>query len=300
MQIPLFTLISRLTLGLLLLLLACKSSQPVASQPTEPAEPVATTEEEIPLDEFTRVSSAEDFLLALKPGARILLATGDYHLSAHRSLTTDHLRWEEVYDGVEAHLSGLEDVVIRGEAEARLLVEPRYAWVLYFDDCEGLSLQNLTFGHEKGGYCTGGVLSFRNSQGITIDSCNLFGSGTEGLLLTAVENFTLRNSRIYECTYDLMSLRACRDIRFENSTFSQTGEFDLVSFSDCRRVAFDGCTFRDNFNGSFMPNFFYIDVNSASIAIRNSSFLNNRVHQFTNRPTTLELVNNTFEGNQFD
>ncbi len=249
---------------------------------------------------FERVETAQEFLQALRPGARILLATGDYNLTEMAGMTTSYLSWDDPYDGEEVHLANLSNVIIRGEDGARLLAVPRYAWVLRFDQCNNLKFENVTFGHTEEGYCLGGVLAFEGCTGISISECNLYGSGTEGLLLNGVVDFKMEDSRIYECTYDLMTVNGSRNLLFENCSFTETGQFNLINLSASEDVLFDECTFSENYNENFMPYFFYLEGNRGGIAVRNCTFTENRVQKFVNRPSELELDDNDFEGNDFD
>ena len=97
-----------------------------------------------------------------------------------------------------------------------------------------------------------------------------------------------------------MTVSGSRNIQFEECFFTETGQFHMVNLSASEDVVFESCTFKENYNEDFMPYFFYLEGNRGGIEVRNCTFVENRVQQFTNKPAELELVGNTFEGNDFD
>ncbi len=265
---------------------ACKSQRNI----TEPDD----------LENYTTITNTEQLLRSMVPGARLLVKSGDYFLSDWTELNTEYLRWIEVFDGKEPQFTGLNDVVIKGEAGARILIKPRYAWVLHVSNSDNLRFENLTFGHEDGGYCVGGVLGFKESQSIRVKACQLFGSGTEGYGLEGVQNFVMEGGRVYECTYDLMTVSNSSGVRFEGVTFSETGEFDLININQSRDLSFKDCVFRENNTGDYLPHFFRVDPTSSPVLVEGCTFQNNRVSKLVNRTDGLTLKDNTFEGNDFE
>jgi polygalacturonase len=74
----------------------------------------------------------------------------------------------------------------------------------------------------------------------------MYGSGTEGLTLTNVSDIKVTNSRIYECTYSIMTVANSKNIAFENCTFDNNKEYDLIDVSNTRNMSFADCKFKDN------------------------------------------------------
>ncbi len=245
------------------------------------------------------VHNAAELLQAIRPNATIRLMPGDYNLSRETSITTNYLRWEEVYDGQEATLSNIANLTLIGEPGARILAEPRYAWIFNFQNSANITLKNITFGHTEAGNCVGGVLQFERCAKVAIDNCHLYGSGTEGIHLTAVASFVMSNSEIYECTYDLLTLEASADILFKNTTFRETGEFTLITCKDTDKLRFEDCTFTDNFTGDYIPYFFGMEENKTDVVLTRCTFKNNRVQQFADFPEHIRRVDCTFTDNKF-
>jgi len=84
---------------------------------------------------------------------------------------------------------------------------PRYADVLGFERCAGLTLRGFTAGHtEEKGYCTGGVLYFDLCDDAVIDGCALFGCGIMGITASNCDDMNVSNTEIYDCEYGAVTL----------------------------------------------------------------------------------------------
>lgn len=267
------------------------------------------------LNAFTQrtitVKTAFEFLNALGSDRTVIVEAGTYNLTQAAFTPNDQMEWYETYDGPEAILKGVRNLIIVGKGNPKILAEPRYAWVLGFRDVSHLTLKGLTFGHTEAGYCQGGVLLFDRCNNIHIESCNLYGSGTIGISMNDVNNFSCTGSHVYECTYGLLGIYNAHNVLFSKTKFSKTGSFDLIEIISSKTVTFDKCTFSDNHNSSYAPYFFRIDSNwltelskeeiaeSRMISIKNCAFQNNYVEKFTNQPDKLTLHKNKFRNNNF-
>jgi hypothetical protein len=189
---------------------------------------------------------------------------------------------------------------IKAEIDVKMLIEPRYSWVLRFDDCKNISFENFTMGHTAGGYCSGGVLRFSNCEDITLTKCILFGCGTEGLYLENVKKFNFVHSAIRECSQDLLSLINSQDILFDYSLFTKTGQFELINITSCSNVVFSHCSITKNHNNAtYVMNLFNISGKCSGIEVSNSEILDNRVGSFANDESKITLKNNKIHKNDF-
>ena len=171
----------------------------------------------------TRVTSVDGLLAAIAPDAVIELAPGTFDLSTASDYGQDthspYYSWNGVYDGFELILHNVQNLTIRGAGmgETTLAAVPRYANVLRFSVCRGVTLEGLTAGHTtEPGFCTGGVLDFDGCEGCTVDTCGLYGCGILGVRARDCRDLTVKNSDIYECSYGAVSLHQCRGVRVEN------------------------------------------------------------------------------------
>ena len=247
------------TLLALLLLCGCGAAAGPASSGIDAAI--------VPTDESAvQVSTVDEFLAAIRPNTTIILAPGQYDLSTASNYGEDEVSpyyaWFQVWNDAEKHpgyelqIRGVEDLTIRGAGEdlTTIAAVPRYANVLFFQDCPGLRIERLTAGHTKEpGFCRGGVLSFASSNDVSVDACGLFGCGTFGVIAQDCSNLAVTDSRIYSCSMGGVDLRACRSALLQGCTFEQNGlkagsvGFDCVfTLNNSTGVQILNCHIRDN------------------------------------------------------
>lgn len=199
------------------------------------------------------VKTAQEFLKVLASNTIIEVSPGRYDLSTTTAETGSYFAYTEVHDGVELRISDLQNLTIRNpqpKQKVEFITQPSYGNVFVFNNCQNIKFENITAGHgEAKGYCTGGVLKFVSCQGISIENCNLYGSGMEGITAENVTSLNGKNVQIYECTYSLMSLNNVQNASFEHCAFTKSIEFDMLNLSDCGLVSFKNCTIADNKTG---------------------------------------------------
>lgn len=180
----------------------------------------------------------------------------------------------EPFDGSELVIKGIQNLTIRGlttgEGAAEIVVDPRYAFVLKFVQCTDITIENLTAGHTTSGNCEGGVFSFTDSSRITINGTNMYGSGTEGLLLKNVSDMTVTGSQIFECTYYIMTITDSRNITFDDCVFRENKQYSMVNvLGENDTITFTCCRFTANYGEMFVVD----DLSRVTVA--NSSFFGN-------------------------
>ena len=233
-------------------------------------------------EECIRVYTAEQFLNAVGSYRHVLVAKNtEINLSPllnDQSLfRTRFMMWmpdasggiggdratvvsEEVFDGRQLTLVNMKQLVIEGEGNSRIIVEPRYAFCLNFVDCEQCTVSNLTIGHTAGGYCTGGVIGVSRGRNNVVIDCDLYGCGAYGLQLSGTQNFSLYSSKIRDCTYGIMTLEGCEAAHFTHCDFFNNREYALIEahgsigtvFEDCRIFANWGDAALFSFDREFM------------------------------------------------
>ena len=188
-----------------------------------------------------------------------------------------NIHWDEVFDGSEVRLEGFTNLEIRGtlndkdERMSKLIIDPRYAFVLVFNQAKHIYINDLEVGHSEGGNCLGGVFSFKDSSNIGISGSGLFGSGTEGLALDNVTAMRVDGTTIFECTYDIMTIQNSSDILFYDCVFRDNKEFVLVNIADSKEVRFELCWF-DNNKG---PLFGVRNADGVDVLVRDCKFTDN-------------------------
>ena len=251
----------------------------------DPNTPEQAQADEQPSEQIIKVSNATEFLAALGSRRTIELSPGKYNLSELDPFSEDvaadklpklprGVSWEEQFDGGELVLNNIKNLTIRGTAapgSAEIIVNPRYVFVLKFENCADIAIEGLSVGHSEGGYCQGGVFQFNNSSQITISNTGMYGCGTEGLLLEDVSGMKVTDSRIYKCTYDIMTVHRGRNITFEQCVFTDNQQFSLINVTETRNMSFTKCEFTNNRGGAMFS------VDETTISVTNSTFSNNAV-----------------------
>ncbi|MDD3741643.1 MAG: right-handed parallel beta-helix repeat-containing protein [Bacteroidales bacterium] len=260
-----------------------------------------------------KVDNTLDFLNAIKSNTTIELAPGIYNISsAIENQTNENISIIDNYDGYEPDIYRVNNLTIKGKGEVKILLEPRYAWVMMFYNCNNLSIEGVTFGHTEKGYCMGGVLGFEECNNVVIKSCSLYGSGTVGISANNCSNISVANSDIHDCSYGLVYLYNSNNISFSKTQFRNTGEFNLIEIMNCNTVKFEKCKFTDNFTNEYMPHLFSIDENiwfgytedesqlSSDIWVKKCQFKNNKIQSFVNNDSNFIVVGCKFSNNGFD
>ncbi len=153
------------------------------------------------------------------------------------------------YDGLALGIVGVENLTIRAknqEKGAAIYSKPRYSDVLKFLYCESVSLERITLGHTDEGYCEDGVLGLVECADVTVDHCDLFGCGTEGIIATNCNVLWVMGSVIRDCSYHIMHLNECTDVHFDYCEFHDNRQFEQINIDGCDDVTFSNCKIYDN------------------------------------------------------
>jgi len=247
--------------------------------------------------EVISVGTAEELISAIGPNRIIELRQGRYDLSGVAQRQMEFVRWVKVHDGYELIVRNVKGLKLIGGREAsEVLVKPRYAYVLSFADCRDIELENLVLGHTPEGYCTGGVVRMTKCSGVTIDSCNLFGCGIEGLELREVTGLKFSNSVIRDCTYGIMTVVSSSDIVFSDSIFMQNREFGGFAFSDSRNVRLERCVIEGNRFDS-LDAILFSATSCSDIEVARCTITGNVFKTFVAPENSIKFTRTRIEGN---
>lgn len=221
-----------------------------------------------------RVSTAAEFIRALHDNTTIIVCADEINLTeaipdaidegliwagGYSTVDSDTevepgLYYYDPFDGPNLCLVNVNNLTIKGDGKvSRILVSPRYADVITFARCLGVKLENVTMGHTDSGYCENGVVSFNGCYDVEIQNCDLFGCGTEGVILDGTQKFYCNNTVIHDCEYDLMTIKGSYDVVFDNCTLQDTGtDFSSIGVGEVNiyggqdGIEFRRCTFKNN------------------------------------------------------
>ena len=234
---------------MLLSLAACGEAPDSSAAETEPPETSAPkTEDGRPVTEVTTV---DELLDAIAPDTVIELTGQRYMLTEASTYGTDsgseYYRWD-TGDGAELVIENVTGLTIRAaNRDTCIVTEPRWVNVLHFIGCEDITLEGFTAGHTDGAYCSGGVLCFENTKGVTVDGCSLYGCGTEGVTTYSCEDVAVTGSEIWNCSQGAAFIYDSKNVSFDNCDFHGiTAEFGMFRTIDSDKFALLNSTIRDS------------------------------------------------------
>ena len=234
---------------MLLSLAACGEAPDSSAEETEPPETSAPkTEDGRPVTEVTTV---DELLDAIAPDTVIELTGQRYMLTEASDYGTGsgsgYYRWD-TGDGAELVIENVTGLTIRAaNRDTCIVTEPRWVNVLHFIGCEDITLEGFTAGHTDGAYCSGGVLCFENTKGVTVDGCSLYGCGTEGVTTYSCEDVAVTGSEIWNCSQGAAFIYDSKNVSFDNCDFHGiTAEFGMFRTIDSDKFALLNSTIRDS------------------------------------------------------
>lgn len=209
--------------------------------------PVRPDPEAAPVEtKVVEVSTVDEFLAAIAPNTTVLMAEGTYDLSPLSDSSeevSDYYTWNREHDGFELQFRDLDNFHIQGAGKGKTIftTAPRYADVLWFTDCNNISITGITAGHTvEPGQCIGGVLNFHFCQGVRLDDCGLYGCGILGIIADESRDFEVTNTEIYECSQGAVELFHCENMRFDNCDIHDCPEPHYGGLGMCKNITVDG------------------------------------------------------------
>jgi len=246
------------------------------------------------------VDTVEDFIKSIGSNKKIILKPGVYDLSSVDQNTDlqDGVTWESVTDGKELNIRNISDLTIEGSMEGKteILVKPRYAQILKFEDVSNITIRNITAGHTPAEYmCDAGVITFQNSEDIIINNCELYGCGSVGLSLYNVERLDMTNSNINHCSLRAVQIYDSRDINLRQSKISNHEAYsNIIDIERSKDILFEECEMTDNnnFEWSFMEVAYKSNVVINKCRVLNNSQTSNEKYEVTCFFKTIDYYEN--------
>lgn len=233
--------------------------------------------------ETVEVSTAKEFLENIKSNTTIILNDGVYNLSEVDKVDNKSVVKSEVSDGYEYIINSVSGLEIKAadNAEVTIVVEPRYANVLTFKNCDNISLNNIIAGHTvEQGYCTGGVIYLDNTTDTNIKGCKLYGCGTFGLIGYYGTDIQVSDTEIYECTYGAVDMTACKNAEVNSCLFRDCNGFSLFALSTCNDIHVADSEIKNNGNETEFDSLIS-GSSSDDIVFSNCTFENNKYQMFS-------------------
>ena len=195
-----------------------------------------------------RVRNVDEFLAAIASDTVIILDAELFKLSTatdYGAYGSENYYWLNAFDGPSLVINGVQNLSIIAENDCVIAAIPRYANVLSFINCENISLSGFTAGHtEEPGSCAGGVLSFENCWGISIDHCSLYGCGILGIQASYCSALDVENTEIYDCSNGAIALYTVMDASFEGMNIHDCASPE-ISVTDSMNIDYEGQTLKN-------------------------------------------------------
>jgi uncharacterized protein YecT (DUF1311 family) len=243
------------------------------------------------------VSNEVDLLNSMQNNRKIIVESGKYNFSTMDRSKVTNTRISENYGTLQ--VNGVSNLGIEAApgAKVEFLIDEPYDPVMSFNNGGNITVRGLTCGHNvEPGYCSGSVLYFESISGVTVDKCNLYGSGTYGIETMYTSNINVTDTDIYECTYGLVSMTNGSSATFKNCTMRDSSELSMIYISSVYDVLFEDCTFSGNRADAYDTCYFVQLDEYDKATFRNCKFIDNKFYTFSNREVTLE--NCTSDNNQ--
>lgn len=222
----------------------------------EPAGRPEVPKVEVGEDGKIHVTNVDEFLAAIAPNTTIFLEPGEYDLSTtatYAGLGGEYYRWESTYDGYELVIRGANNLTIEAaDPEAvSIVTQPRYAYVLRFENLSGLVLQNVMVGHTlAAGECSGGVVQLEYVDDAVIEGCKLFGCGTIGIHAMSCNNLGVTGTEVYQCSSGGCWFFGCKTVRVDQCNIHDIDGMALYGDYFCTDILVDGAPLVDEETGA--------------------------------------------------
>lgn len=237
------------------------------------------------------VSNTQDLLNSVQNNRKIILESGKYNFSEVAKKSVNNYRIDESWSGNLNTITEVYNLCLEAAdgADVEFLIDEAYDPVFEVKNSHNITIRGITCGHNvEPGYCSGSVLYFDSTDGVNIDKCNLYGSGTYGIEADSTYSMNVTDTDIYECTYGLVSLRNSGSTYFKNCTMRDSSDLSMIYCYSVYDVLFEDCVFSGN-DATAFESCYFVELGEYDRAtFRNCAFNDNKFNAFSNREVTLE------------
>ncbi|MDF3000497.1 MAG: S-layer domain protein [Bacillota bacterium] len=209
------------------------------------------------------VSTAEEFLKEIGSNKKIVLKPGVYNLSA-------------ADEGRGLTISNVSNLTIEGveSGQTEFVVDSRYAQVMNFINCKGITIKNIKAGHTPSEYeCDAGVLLFDGCSDVSVSNSELYGCGSIGVTLQNTNGFYGYDLDINHCSLRAIEIHDSKNVLFQDSIIRDHEAYsNIVYIARSESVTFRNSDFKNNKN--FLWSFFEL-TESADVLIEDCRFEDN-------------------------
>ncbi len=215
------------------------------------------------------VSTPEALIAALASDTKIVLAPGKYVIRAEEEKIefSDGEVWT-FKNPKCVDVENISNLTIEGNGKAEVVLDVGTAPVIKLSHSENITISGLILGHDVPEYgCEGEgyVIAVNESQNVTVNGCDLYGCGVNGINAWRSGNIVVNNTTIRDCMMNAVEGYSMKgDMTFNDCKFLRNAYDDLYAqTSPCIRfniyldegdygtVHFNRCLFEGNLSTEF-------------------------------------------------
>ncbi len=199
------------------------------------------------------VSTADQFVKAIGSNKTIVMKPGTYTIGKTNTVKNQAVRYDKTDGGYQLNIVGVKNLKITAESgDVGIVGVSAYAWPLSFEDCETITLNGLTVGHEATEGCMAGVLRFVGCNEVFVGGCDLYGSGSIGIWAESCGTISVNESSIHDCSEGAARFMEVSGATLENVSFENNAAYPLLGIYASDFVYFTSCYFSGNDGDTFV------------------------------------------------
>lgn len=205
------------------------------------------------------VSSVEQLLEAIAPGAEIVILPGYYNMSQYVNdlyaasgdewnAQHPYVELQDCYDGAEVVIKNVKNLSISGGgdmSDTEVVIDPEHGTVFTFNSCSGVKLSNLTLGHTEKGVCFGNVMDLIACENIELRNMDLYGCGVIGLNCEGgTGDVFVYDSILHDCSDGPISIYGgAGKFEFRDCVLTDSASGGYFDGGGRAQVSFHNCSF---------------------------------------------------------
>ena len=169
---------------------------------------------------------------------------------------------DEVYDGKQLIIGNVDNLTIMSvdpDDPAEIIVEPRYAHVLTFYDCDNLEVDDIVIGHTETGDCRGNVFDLILCDNVEMNNVDAYGCGVIALSAESCDDIRLNKCYFHDCYDGIIRAENTSNLVAKYCKFANVESWGIIAAenSDIKLI---GCSFR-KLSGGLISAYSGSDVN---------------------------------------
>ena len=211
---------------------------------------------------------------------------------------------ERFYNRSEDHaviiknINNLE-IVKEGDIPAKITTRDDTYDVIFIEDSYNITFTNLMVGHSPPAFdgCGSPVITIFNSKNITLNKCELYGSGTHGIVGDVVKGLTCNDVTIRSCTDGALAFLNSQNIQYNNGRIFDNNIIRLIQAENCINFELNGTWIYDNCG--FIDNTaLFASKSSIGFSVKNCIIESNLCKIFS-LGDEIEFKGNEMDNNEF-